>query len=282
VAVPKIESDYVSQGEKKERMAGKHRKSRSQPNIKWPPLVIITLFIVMALFISTAFAKVQNQGSNNETTEIEIEASAPGETGEDYVESDPPWIIRVRELKVAQEQERQRLAEEEARAEAARLEQLRQTRLTQQVQGVPSFTREAPLLVGDQSLANTIDLYLLSKGSPMVGHGRAFVSAGKTFGVDPFLVVAISGKESSFGKYNFKPFNAWGWGDSAWKNWEDAIFRYTALLSEEYIKKDLITISLIGPIYCPPNYKSWVFDVTFFYQELTSLEKTLSSTRNDR
>lgn len=245
-------------------MAGKHRKSRSQSSNRWLALVVIvTLSVVMALFISTAFAKVQNQGSNNETTEIEIEASTPGETGEDYVEPDPPWIIRVRELKVAQEQERQRRAEEEARA-------------------VPNFTREASLLVGDQSLANTIDLYLLSKGSPMVGYGRALVSAGKTFGVDPFLVVAISGKESSFGKYNFKPFNAWGWGDSEWRNWEEAVFRYTALLSEEYIKKDLITIPLIAPIYCPPNYQVWILDVTFFYRELTSLEKTFSSTKNGR
>lgn len=264
-------------------MTGKHRKIRSDWNFGLPPLIaIITISVVMALFITTAFASVQNQNSNSVSTGIEMNAGTTGETSTDYVEPDPPWITRVRELKAAQEEEAKRRAEEEARAETARLQQIQQSQRTQQTLQARNFTREAPLLVDNQSQVNTIDLYLLSKGSPMVGYGRAFVSAGKTFGVDPFLVVAISGKESSFGKYNFKPYNAWGWGDSEWKNWEDAIFRYTAFLSKEYIKKDLITIPLIGPIYCPPNYKAWILDVTFFYKELTSLEKVLKSTGNGR
>ena len=42
-----------------------------------------------------------------------------------------------------------------------------------------------------------IDDYLKSKGSPLAGQGAVFVGAGKKYGVDPALVVAISGIESS-------------------------------------------------------------------------------------
>jgi len=69
-----------------------------------------------------------------------------------------------------------------------------------------------------------IDSFLKQKGSPMAGMGAVFVGAGKKYGVDPALAVAISGIESSFGKHTFKPYNAWGWmSGSGWGSWEQGI-----------------------------------------------------------
>ena len=48
--------------------------------------------------------------------------------------------------------------------------------------------------------AQTLDAFLRKRGSPLAGQGATFVSAGKRYGVDPYLMVAIAGAESSFGK----------------------------------------------------------------------------------
>ena len=119
--------------------------------------------------------------------------------------------------------------------------------------------------------AEAIETYLREYGSPMAGNGRVFVAAGNAYHVDPFLVVAISRKESSLGKSTFKPFNAWGWGDESWANWNDAITNYTRLLGEEYISKGLTTPWRIGPKYCPGSV-SWINDVNLFYRELAAIK----------
>src|SRR4029453_7493299 len=45
--------------------------------------------------------------------------------------------------------------------------------------------------------AATIDAYLRRQGSPLAGMGSAFVYAGAKYGVDPALLVAIAGGEST-------------------------------------------------------------------------------------
>jgi hypothetical protein len=179
------------------------------------------------------------------------------------------WIDNVRTL--SQQQQAEGAERQRQRDEALRQQQLAaaaQARLTA-VAAAP--TGGTVFLVGDQSQAKAIDIYLTELGSPLVGYGRAFVSAGRTYGVDPFLVVSIAGKESSWGKNCFLPYNAWGWGDSSFKNWEDAIFNYTRMLNEEYISKGRTTPAVIGPIYCPPNYTEWASDVNEFYAELNGV-----------
>src|SRR5215831_3769215 len=44
--------------------------------------------------------------------------------------------------------------------------------------------------------AQAINTYLRNQGSPLAGQGQAFVGAGRRHGVDPALLVAISGAES--------------------------------------------------------------------------------------
>jgi hypothetical protein len=47
--------------------------------------------------------------------------------------------------------------------------------------------------------AQSIDDYLSSKNSPMVGQGANFMSSGQQYNLDPRLLVAIAGAETSFG-----------------------------------------------------------------------------------
>jgi hypothetical protein len=61
-------------------------------------------------------------------------------------------------------------------------------------------------------VAAQIDEFLKKQSSPLAGLGNVFAAAGQKYGVDPRLVVAISGAESSFGKHLFGANNGWGWG----------------------------------------------------------------------
>lgn len=184
------------------------------------------------------------------------------------------WIEGIRDLSRKQQEEmelKKRLAAEaETEAQAAAEEAARQ-----QAYAPVAAPSGNTFLLGDQSPACAIDIYLAEQDSPLTGYGRAFVSAGKTFGVDPFLVVAIMGKESSWGKDCFLPYNGWGWGDVSFNNWEDAIFGYTRMLAEEYIRKGRTDINVIAPIYCPPTSMFWAKDVSTFYSELVVLRTGL-------
>lgn len=71
---------------------------------------------------------------------------------------------------------------------------------------------------GEQALhpdAYKIDRFLADKGSPMAGLGQVYTEEAYQRGVDPFLMVAISGKESDFGKHACG-YNAWGIGNCKW------------------------------------------------------------------
>ena len=69
--------------------------------------------------------------------------------------------------------------------------------------------------------AARIDAYL--EGSPLAGYGQVFAEAAAAYGVDPRVSPAISCIESGKGSVCFRSHNAWGWGDSGWSSWEEAI-----------------------------------------------------------
>lgn len=126
-------------------------------------------------------------------------------------------------------------------------------------------------------LANQIDSYLRDKGSPLAGLGKTFVSAGRRYGVDPRLLVAISGSESSFGKHNYGSHNAWGWGPGIdFKSWGHAINSIAKGLRQNYLNEGRKTIPKIGAKWAPigasndpTNLNSeWVRNTRTFYREL--------------
>ena len=97
-----------------------------------------------------------------------------------------------------------------------------------------------------------IDAYLA--GSPLAGQGVTFATAAWDNGVDPRWSPAISNTESSKGAHCFLPYNAWGWGDRSWSNWEDAINAHVAGLAQGYGYS--ITYANAAK-YCPPNTDHW-------------------------
>ncbi len=97
-----------------------------------------------------------------------------------------------------------------------------------------------------------IDAYLA--GSPLEGYGYAFAEAACDYGVDPRWSPAISNTESSKGACCFRPYNAWGWGQASWPDWDTAIRAHVKGLAEGYG----YTISeAAAQKYCPPNAHDW-------------------------
>ena len=107
-----------------------------------------------------------------------------------------------------------------------------------------------------------IDAYLA--GSPLAGQGRTFAEAAWNNGVDPRWSPAISNTESSKGAHCFAPYNAWGWGDSSWSSWEEAINAHVAGLAANYGYS--ITYAFAVK-YCPPNADHW-FNATLSQMKL--------------
>lgn len=118
-----------------------------------------------------------------------------------------------------------------------------------------------------------LDDYLKGKGSPLAGQGAVLIGAGKKYGVNPGLVVAISGIESSFGKHILGNFNAWGWGPGkSFSSWGEGISRVTQGLSQGYIRQGLTTPEQIVRKYAPASdgndEKRWASTVNQFLSEM--------------
>lgn len=114
-----------------------------------------------------------------------------------------------------------------------------------------------------------IEIFLEGRGSPIAPFSSHFVLAGKNHGINPKLIVAISGIESSFGLNNIAPYNAWGrkakgGGYKSYKSWKEAIWDQAYYLKTSYIDKGLVTVDQIAPKYCPPNQKHWAERVKYF------------------
>lgn len=122
-------------------------------------------------------------------------------------------------------------------------------------------------------------LYLQKRNSPLAPYAARIVKAGRRYGVDPKLIVAISGQETGFGTYGpaQKINNAWGWGPHIkFPSWGAGIDAIAKGLRSGYLDQGLKTIDKIGAKWAPVGASndptglnnSWTQGVSAIYREL--------------
>lgn len=132
----------------------------------------------------------------------------------------------------------------------------------------------------DANLSSRLDAYLAGKRSPLAGHAAVFVYQSTSVGLDPRLLVAISGAETSFGTYGPSQtiHNPFGMGPGiVYPSWDDAIAAAARNLGGSLYKgSGLVTIAQIqkrwapnGAANDPTNLNSnWYRNVSRYYGEL--------------
>lgn len=130
------------------------------------------------------------------------------------------------------------------------------------------------------AMAATIDNYLTARQSPLAGLGAVFVADGEAAGVDPRLLVAISGGETSFGTYGPAQVihNPFGLGPNIhFASWSAAIqAAATNLGGPLYRGAGLVTIPEIQARWAPLGAGNdpsglngnWQTDISQFYAQL--------------
>ena len=175
----------------------------------------------------------------------------------------------AREMKAAEEEAARKAAEKEAARKAAEEEasgaenEAGEDSNNPEFQGDSSAVAEGSIDSSDVSWDSPKDDFINTwsvrinnylAGSPLSGYGVNFAEAAWNYGVDPRWSPAISCVESSKGAICFRPCNAWGWGDSGWSSWEEAIDAHVAGLSRGYGFS--LTLGAAKK-YCPPYYQDW-------------------------
>jgi hypothetical protein len=120
-------------------------------------------------------------------------------------------------------------------------------------------TSSAQLAENEAAFDNRIQIledYLKKYDSPLAEYANEFVEAADAYGLDWRLLVAITGVESTYGKFIPKnSYNAYGWANGAYyfESWPDSIWHVSQALKEKYIDRGADTIYKIGRIYAPPS-----------------------------
>ena len=113
--------------------------------------------------------------------------------------------------------------------------------------------------------------YLAKHNSPLQYNAQDFIDAANLYDLDWRLVAAISGTESTFGKFIPGGYNGWGWGVYGtnaiyFSSWREAIFTISQGLRENYVNKGYTEPYSMNRIYAAsPN---WAKSVTFFMNDI--------------
>src|SRR3989344_4677036 len=115
--------------------------------------------------------------------------------------------------------------------------------------------------------AQVLAAYLQQFNSPLQYHAQDFIDASKTYNLDWKLVAAISGVESTFGKFIPGGYNGWGWGVYGtqaiyFSSWREGIFTVSKGLRENYYNKGLTDLYSINRVYAASSH--WAGKVNYF------------------
>ena len=116
--------------------------------------------------------------------------------------------------------------------------------------------------------------YLTKKKSDLAGAADKFVEEGRTWNVDPRLIMAIAGAETTFAKHLCGKNNAWNWfhkktcKPSEFATFEEGIQTVTKWMRRSYIQRGYNTIPMIRTRYCAEGCDNWVKLVTLFHDEI--------------
>jgi len=124
--------------------------------------------------------------------------------------------------------------------------------------------------------AAQIDDFLKGKNSPLAGIGAALSGYARDYDIDPRLVVAIAGAETTFGQHQCTDNNAWNWFHrrtcpaSAFTSYQEGAEHVTKFLRLSYLNRGYDTIEQIRYKYCTSGCDNWVSLVTAFHDAMPS------------
>lgn len=145
---------------------------------------------------------------------------------------------------------------------------------------------EADIILKTETSKNVASKYFIVKktirnileryNSPLVNDVDSFVTACRDYNLDCYLLPAIMGLESTFGKFvlpgSYNPFG-WGGGHIVFDNWDKSIQTVGKGLRENYINKGALSLDQIGRIYSEST--TWAPRVQFFINQMKTEEEKL-------
>lgn len=116
--------------------------------------------------------------------------------------------------------------------------------------------------------------FLRKYKSPLVNSSKKFIEVSEKYNLDWRFLVAISGIESTFGKFvPYGSYNAFGYdnGQARFNSFDEGIEVVGRYLFEMK-NKGFDDSEKLGPIYTPPNFRNWTSSVNYFMSEIDKTE----------
>jgi hypothetical protein len=127
---------------------------------------------------------------------------------------------------------------------------------------------------------DTLRHYLSGKGSAIAASADTLFKEGQTWDIDPRLIVAIAGAESSFGRRVCAAHNAWNWfykrtcPPSTFDSYDEGIRTVTKFMQRSYLRKGYDSVAKIQVKYCSERCDNWTRLVETFLAEIPASSPT--------